>query len=71
LAAHRGTAHLPGLAILAPPQRHGDVAAEVIADWRISLAMMHDAHTAILMREQELHESIRETLISAGSRLSK
>lgn len=42
----------PGLAILIPTQRHGDVAAEVIAELpHLAGNLMHDAHTAILMRE--------------------
>lgn len=42
----------PGLAVLAPTGRHADVAAEVIAELPFLAGnLMHDAHTAILMRE--------------------
>jgi predicted nucleic acid-binding protein len=42
----------PGLAILIPTQRHSDVAAEVITELpHLAGNLMHDAHTAILMRE--------------------
>lgn len=42
----------PGLSVLAATERHADVAAQVIAElpW-LSGNLMHDAHTAILMRE--------------------
>jgi predicted nucleic acid-binding protein len=42
----------PGLGVLAPTARHADVAAEVIAELPfLSGNLMHDAHTAVLMRE--------------------
>jgi len=42
----------PGLTVLVPTERHADVAAEVIAELpHLSGNLMHDAHTAILMRE--------------------
>lgn len=42
----------PGLAVLAPTQRHADVAAAVIAELpHLGGNLMHDAHTAVLMRE--------------------
>ncbi len=42
----------PGLGILAPTQRHMDVAGEVIMELpHLAGNLMHDAHTAILMRE--------------------
>jgi predicted nucleic acid-binding protein len=42
----------PGLAVLVPTQRHSDIAAEVIAELPyLAGNLMHDAHTAILMRE--------------------
>jgi predicted nucleic acid-binding protein len=42
----------PGLGVLVPTERHTDVAKEVIAElpW-LSGNIIHDAHTAILMRE--------------------
>jgi uncharacterized protein len=41
-----------GLAVLIPTQRHGDEAAEVIAELpHLAGHLTHDAHTAILMRE--------------------
>lgn len=42
----------PGLTVLVPTERHAAVAAEVIAELpHLSGNLMHDAHTAILMRE--------------------
>lgn len=42
----------PGLGILVPTQRHAEVAAEVFAELpNIAGNLLHDAHTAILMRE--------------------
>jgi toxin-antitoxin system PIN domain toxin len=42
----------PGLGVLVPTERHADVAAQVIAElpW-LAGNLLHDAHTAILMRE--------------------
>jgi len=42
----------PGLAVLVPTQRHVDVAAKVISELPyLAGNLLHDAHTAILMRE--------------------
>jgi len=42
----------PGLSVLVATQRHADVAAEVIAELpHLAGNLLHDAHTAILMRE--------------------
>ena len=42
----------PGLAILIPTHRHTDVAAAVILESpHLAGNLVHDAHTAILMRE--------------------
>ena len=42
----------PGLAVLVPTQRHADVAEEVISELpHLAGNLLHDAHTAILMRE--------------------
>ncbi len=42
----------PGLAVLVATQRHADVAAEVLAELpHLAGNLLHDAHTAILMRE--------------------
>jgi toxin-antitoxin system PIN domain toxin len=42
----------PGLGILVPTQRHSDVAGEVILELPyLAGNLLHDAHTAILMRE--------------------
>jgi toxin-antitoxin system PIN domain toxin len=42
----------PGLSILVPTQRHAEVAGQVFAELpRIAGNLLHDAHTAILMRE--------------------
>lgn len=42
----------PGLAVLVPTERHAAVAAQVIAElpW-LAGNLIHDAHTAVLMRE--------------------
>jgi toxin-antitoxin system PIN domain toxin len=42
----------PGLGVLVPTERHGNLAAQVIAElpW-LAGNLLHDAHTAILMRE--------------------
>jgi uncharacterized protein len=42
--------------VLVPTQRHGDVAGLVIAElpW-LAGNLIHDAHTAILMREHGIH----------------
>jgi uncharacterized protein len=42
----------PGLGVLVPTERHADVASEVIDEipW-LAGNLVHDAHTAILMRE--------------------
>ena len=42
----------PGLGVLVPTERHADVAKEVIAalPW-LAGNLIHDAHTAVLMRE--------------------
>jgi toxin-antitoxin system PIN domain toxin len=42
----------PGLAVLVPTPRHADVAEAVIAELpHLAGNLLHDAHTAILMRE--------------------
>ena len=42
----------PGLAVLVPTERHADVAEEVILELPyLAGNLLHDAHTAILMRE--------------------
>lgn len=42
----------PGLGVLVRTQRHVDVAGEVISELpHLAGNLMHDAHTAILMRE--------------------
>jgi toxin-antitoxin system PIN domain toxin len=45
----------PGLAMLVPTERHADVAEQVISElpW-LAGNLLHDAHTAILMREHGL-----------------
>jgi toxin-antitoxin system PIN domain toxin len=45
----------PGLGVLAPTERHAAVAEQVIDElpW-LSGNLMHDAHTAVLMREHGL-----------------
>jgi predicted nucleic acid-binding protein len=42
----------PGLTILVATQRHADVAGQVLAELpHLAGNLLHDAHTAILMRE--------------------
>jgi len=42
----------PGLGVLIPTQRHADIAGQVIAELpHLAGNLLHDAHTAILMRE--------------------
>jgi uncharacterized protein len=42
----------PGLGVLVPTQRHANVAAQVIGELpHLAGNLLHDAHTAILMRE--------------------
>ncbi len=42
----------PGLSVLVAGPRHGDVAADVFGEMpHLAGNMLHDAHTAILMRE--------------------
>ena len=42
----------PGLGLLTPTQRHAEVAEQVITDLpHLAGNLLHDAHTAILMRE--------------------
>jgi uncharacterized protein len=42
----------PGLDVLVPTQRHADVASEVFKELpRLAGGILHDTHTAILMRE--------------------
>jgi toxin-antitoxin system PIN domain toxin len=45
----------PGLAMLVPTERHADIAEQVISElpW-LAGNLLHDAHTAILMREHGL-----------------
>jgi uncharacterized protein len=47
----------PGLGILVPTQRHADVAEEVFSELPdIAGNILHDAHTAILMREHGIKQ---------------
>ncbi len=47
----------PGLAVLVPTERHADVAGEVIAELpHLAGNILHDAHTAILMREHGIKQ---------------
>jgi predicted nucleic acid-binding protein len=42
----------PGLALLVPTQRHADASGKVISELpHLAGNLLHDAHTAILMRE--------------------
>jgi toxin-antitoxin system PIN domain toxin len=47
----------PGLSVLIPTERHTDVASEVIAESpQLAGNTLHDAHTAILMREHGIRQ---------------
>lgn len=47
----------PGLGVLVPTQRHPDVAAQVISELpHLAGNLIHDAHTAILMREHGIRQ---------------
>jgi uncharacterized protein len=47
----------PGISVLVPTQRHADVASEVIAEFpHLAGNILHDAHTAILMREHGIRQ---------------
>ncbi len=47
----------PGLGILVPTQRHADVAVEVFSELpHLAGNILHDAHTAILMREHGIRQ---------------
>ena len=47
----------PGLGVLAATLRHADVAADLIADMPdLAGNMVHDAHTAVLMREHGIRQ---------------
>ncbi len=47
----------PGLAVLAATQRHADVATDVLAELpHVAGNLVHDAHTAILMREHGIRQ---------------
>jgi uncharacterized protein len=47
----------PGLGILVPTQRHAEVAGQVIAEVpHLAGNLIHDAHTAILMREHGIRQ---------------
>ena len=47
----------PGLVVLVPTDRHGDVAAEVFSELpHLAGNVLHDAHTAILMREHGIRQ---------------
>jgi uncharacterized protein len=47
----------PGLSVLVPTQRHPDVASEVFTEFpHLAGSILHDAHTAILMREHGIKQ---------------
>jgi uncharacterized protein len=47
----------PGLSVLVPTQRHADVASQVITELpHLAGNLLHDAHTAILMREHGIRQ---------------
>jgi len=47
----------PGLEVLAPTSRHSEVAAAVIAEHpHLAGNLLHDAHTAVLLREHGIRQ---------------
>ena len=61
----------PGRAVLVPTQRHSDVAGQIISELpHLTGNLLHDAHTAILMREHGIGESAPGTPISITFRSS-
>jgi toxin-antitoxin system PIN domain toxin len=47
----------PGIDVLVPSQRHADVASEVLSELpHLAGNILHDAHTAILMREHGIRQ---------------
>ena len=49
----------PGLAVLAATERHAEVAAQVVADLpHLAGNILHDAHTAILMKEHGIRRIV-------------
>jgi len=47
----------PGISVLVPTQRHADVASEVFSELPyLAGNILHDAHTAILMREHGIRQ---------------
>jgi uncharacterized protein len=47
----------PGLAVLVPTERHPDVAGDVLSELpHLAGSILHDAHTAILMREHGIKQ---------------
>jgi toxin-antitoxin system PIN domain toxin len=47
----------PGLGVLIPTHRHADVAGQVISEFpHLAGNIIHDAHTAILMREHGIRQ---------------
>ncbi|MGH8569900.1 MAG: type II toxin-antitoxin system VapC family toxin [Gammaproteobacteria bacterium] len=52
MGLRHGAARLAGFGVLAPTQQHAEVAGQLIAELpHLSGNVLHDAHTAILMRE--------------------
>jgi len=48
----------PGISVLVPTQRHADVASEVFSELPyLAGNILHDAHTAILMREHGIRQN--------------
>jgi uncharacterized protein len=58
--------------ILVPTERHADVAEEVILELpHLAGNLLHDAHTAVLMREHGIGRICTATPISINSLFSK
>lgn len=49
----------PGLAVLVPTQRHAEIAAQLIGELpHLAGNLVHDAHTAVLMREHGIRRIV-------------
>ena len=49
----------PGLSVLAPTERHPEVAAQIVAEIpHLAGNIIHDAHTAVLMREHGIRRIV-------------
>ena len=57
----------PGLGVLVPTQRHADIAGQVIGELpHLAGNLLHDAHTAILMREHGIRRALAGSTCTVG-----